>query len=225
MCHSNGRQTEKKTWSGRCFMIIFLATLFCVSAGSRAFAHGVTIFAWIDGDTIRTVSKFSGGKRVKNSTVIIFDTQGNQLLEGKTDENGEFSCTIPQKTGLKIILKSSMGHMAQWIIAAEEINQDSIAANESVSVPIVKAAEKTSSGDVVTETNKKSPNPAMLCLEPQEIRELIDESLDSKLTPILKMMAGSIDCGPKMTEIIGGIGYIVGLVGVALYFANRGRKE
>jgi hypothetical protein len=103
-------QGRKKLWSGSLFIMSILTALFVVFTDSRAFAHGVTIFAWVDGDIIRTISKFSGGKRVKNSDVKVFDTEGNQLLEGKTDENGEFSFTIPKKTDLR----SSLKH--QWDI-------------------------------------------------------------------------------------------------------------
>jgi nickel transport protein len=38
-------------------------------------------------------------------------------------------------------------------------------------------------------------------------------------------MANTYDRGPGLTEIMGGIGYIIGLVGLALYFSNRRRKE
>jgi len=33
-----------------------------------------------------------------------------------------------------------------------------------------------------------------------------------------------MECGPGITEIMGGIGYIIGLVGIALYFSNRKRN-
>lgn len=218
-------QEEKFLWSGRCLIIVILATLVFVFADSRAFAHKVTIFAWVDGDTVHTVSKFSGGKRAQNSEVIVLDTRGNQLLEGKTNENGEFSFKIPQKTDLKIVLKASMGHMAYWTVPAEEINQVPVSSKESGAVPMAQAAEKTSSAATGAKTGPKAPAPATHCLKSQVIKTIIDESLDRKLTPVMNMLASSIDHGPKMTEIIGGIGYIFGLVGVALYFANRRKKE
>jgi nickel transport protein len=59
----------------------------------------------------------------------------------------------------------------------------------------------------------------------EEIEDIIDASLDKKLAPIYDMMANTYDRGPGLTEIMGGIGYIIGLVGLALYFSNRRRKE
>jgi nickel transport protein len=39
------------------------------------------------------------------------------------------------------------------------------------------------------------------------------------------MLAESLDRGPTVSEVMGGIGYIFGLVGVALYFLNRGKRK
>jgi len=75
------------------FSLIILVILFDMPA----LAHKVSIFAWVEGDTVYTQSKFSKGKRVKNSSVIVFDSDGNKLLEGKTDDKGEFSFKIPKK--------------------------------------------------------------------------------------------------------------------------------
>jgi alpha-tubulin suppressor-like RCC1 family protein len=46
----------------------------------------------------------------------------------------------------------------------------------------------------------------------------MDAMLDAKLAPMKSMLAESQDPAPSMTEIIGGIGWIFGLVGVAAYF-------
>ena len=55
--------------------------------------------------------------------MVVYDNEGNQLLEGKTDEMGEFSFKVPRITDLKIVLKASMGHMGEWKIQAEEITE------------------------------------------------------------------------------------------------------
>ena len=48
--------------------------------------------------------------------------------------------------------------------------------------------------------------------------------MDKKLRPITEMLADSMNRSPGFTEIMGGIGYILGLVGIAFYFANRKKK-
>jgi nickel transport protein len=84
-------------------------------------AHGVNLFAWVKGDTIFVESKFSGGKKVNAGKIIVTDPQGNELVKGTTNGQGEFSFKIPKKTELKIALLAGTGHRAEWVIAVSEI--------------------------------------------------------------------------------------------------------
>jgi len=87
----------------------------------NAFAHRVTVFAWVEGDTVFVESKFPGGRKVSGGKIIVTDSKGVELLTGKTDDQGEFSFKIPQKTELKIILEAGMGHRAEWTIPVSEM--------------------------------------------------------------------------------------------------------
>lgn len=206
-----------------CSRIVYLlcAALWLVFSSVPALAHKVTIFAWVEGDTVHTQSKSSRGRRVKNSTVVVYDKEGNQLLEGKTDEQGEFSFKVPKKTDLRIALKASMGHMAEWTIPAEEITTVGDVFQSITTVGGIKPSVGEAVPSIDTKTGGDRHVPTAVGLSRQEVKALIDESLDRKLTPITNMLADSLDRGPKVSEVIGGIGYIFGLVGVALYFANR----
>ena len=84
-------------------------------------AHRVNLFARVEGDRIYVESKFSGGKHVNAARIIVTDDRGTELLSGTTDEKGEFSFKVPQKSDLKIILLAGTGHRAEWTIAASEI--------------------------------------------------------------------------------------------------------
>jgi nickel transport protein len=185
-----------------------------------ALAHKVTIFAWVEGDTVHTQSKFSGGKRAKNSTVVVYDMDGNQLLEGKTDENGEFSFKVPKRTGLKVALKASMGHLAEWTIPVEEIT--GVTDVSASAAPEIN--KDTPARDTAPLVGEQESSPTGIGLDREEVQALIDASLDKKLAPVLSMLADAAEPGPRLSEVLGGIGYIFGLVGVGLYFSSR-RKE
>ena len=203
------------------FSLIILVILFDMPA----FAHKVSIFAWVEGDTVYTQSKFSKGKRVKNSSVIVFDSDGNKLLEGKTDDNGEFSFTIPKQTALKVVLKASMGHMAEWKIPVEEINPEAVSNNSKPESDLKDSYETSSGSQTINSGTDLSVLSESHGISKQEIKKLIDESLDRKLSPIMNILADSYGGGPGLTEIIGGIGYIFGLVGVAMYFTSRRKRN
>jgi nickel transport protein len=65
-----------------------------------------------------------------------------------------------------------------------------------------------------------SPRSGTITLPRGELQALIEQSLDKKLAPILHRL-GNLDQGPSLSDIIGGIGYIIGLVGLAAYFNAR----
>ena len=195
---------EKRHNSTMYVLMLFFASILIISSNSPALAHKVTIFAWVEGDSVFIESKFVGGRKATGAQVLVFDREGNQLLEGKTNNKGEFSFKIPKLTDLRIVLNAGMGHKAEWRIPESEI--------------------KEAGGVSEEKRTGKSPQLIDAALSKQEIKELIEESLDRKLRPIMKMMAESKSEGPSITEILGGIGYIFGILGVALYFRNRGKK-
>jgi len=215
------RQDRHRSVAARWIISLLCVCLCVVFSLVPAFAHKVTIFAWVEGDTVHTQSKFSGGKRAQNSTVVVYDMDGNQLLEGKTDENGEFSFKVPKKTGLKVALKASMGHLAEWTIPAEEIT--GVADASANGAPEV--AADTDAQQAASLTDEQQTVPTGVGLSREEVQTLIDESLDRKLKPVVNMLADAVAPGPRLSDVIGGIGYIFGLVGVALYFSSRGKRK
>lgn len=186
-------------------MILLLLSIIVISDSLPALAHKVTIFAWVEGDTIFSVSKFSGGRRAKNAQVLVYDREGKQLLEGRTDDKGEFSFRIPKVTDLKIVLNAATGHRAEWTIPESEI------------VQAVGLLEKKGGGG--------SSQPVGVGLSKAEMRELIEDSLKKELRPIKMVLTELQSKGPSLTEVIGGIGYILGLMGVAIYFKYRRKNR
>lgn len=180
----------------------------CLVWAGPAMAHRVTIFAWVEGDKIFTESKFSGGKLVKGGEVIVYDLEGTQLLKGKTDDKGEFSFEIPKKISLKIVLIAGMGHRGEWTIPVSEL--------EDVAGPQTKitTSQKTAP--------KKTEKQAEICnVTLDDIRQVVEQSLDKRLKPVMKILVESRESHPTFRDIFGGIGYILGLVGVAAYFNYR----
>jgi nickel transport protein len=61
---------------------------------------------------------------------------------------------------------------------------------------------------------------AAVSLSADELQALIEASLDKKLAPILHRL-GDLAPGPSLSDILGGIGYIIGLVGLAAYLRSH----
>ena len=170
------------------------------------FAHKVNVFAYVEGEKIYTESYFNDGKKCINSKIEVFDNQGNKLLEGLTDKEGEFSFEVPSEDGnLKIVLTASMGHRAEYSISEDEIRGSVGLIKEKNEEPVSIVFPETSSVDL------------------KEIQSIIEDTLDKKLKPIMKEIKKSQEDKISPTEIIGGIGYIIGIFGIIAYFLSRKR--
>ena len=192
-------------------LIIGLSCFFVFA--SPVIAHRVTIFAWAEGDTVFTQSKFSGGKRVQNGKVEVFDSEGTLLLEGRTDANGEFSFNPPKITDLTIVLTAGMGHQNRWMLSATELGQDE---------PKPAAADPA----VLQTQPETAPLVAAPRLTAQAVETIVARQLDQKLKPLTRMIVAAQESGPKISDIFGGIGYIIGLVGLGSYVHYRkGRRR
>jgi len=190
------------------FMLFMMA---CVVWTDPAMAHRSTIFAWVEGDRVFTESKFSGGKRVREGDVIVYDSEGHQLLKGKTDDKGEFSFEVPAKTSLKIVLMAGMGHGGEWTIPVSEL--EGVAGAQVEITPSQNTARK------MTEKQRDVSH-----LSSNEIRLTVEEAVDKKLKPVMKILVEMRENRPTFRDIFGGIGYILGLLGVAAY-VNYRRKS
>jgi len=172
-------------------------------------AHKVSLFAWVENDTVYTLSKFSGGKKVSNGRLVVFDADGHKLLEGVTDDRGEFAFKVPQKSDLRLELIAGSGHKGYWRVPLEEITGR----------PVPGTPPKANS----SQANVKMANP-IGDRSPEHLEAAIEKLLDKKLKPVMKMLAESRQSGPSLTEILGGIGYTIGLVRIAAYFKSRQKK-
>ncbi len=181
-------------------------------APNAALAHKVTVFAWVEGHTVFTESKFSGGRVAKNARIEVYNMAGDKLLEGQTDDQGKFAFQPPQPEALRIVLLAGAGHRNEWRVAADEFGNGATAT--PTPTPVVAAAPEPQAA-VSTDTDRTT-----ISLSPDELQALVEQSLDKKLAPILHRL-GAVDTGPSLNDIIGGIGYILGLVGLAAYLQSR----
>jgi len=192
------------------YLILIFIFLIIIMINISAFAHKVNIFAYVEGGKIYTESYFSDGKKCIDSKIEVFDNQGNKLLEGLTDKEGMFSFEVPAEDAidgdLKLVLTASMGHRAEYVIRADELGNVSGLVEEKIEEPISAVSPEVSSFDL------------------KEIQSLIEDSLDEKLKPIMREMREikrSQEDRISPTEIIGGIGYIIGIFGIVAYFLSR----
>ena len=172
------------------------------------FAHKVRIFAWAEGNTIHTESKFSGGRPAQNANITVLNSStGDELLQGTTNQQGLFQFPAPDSSihEINIVINSGDGHKNNWLY---QLDQSTDIASEPAH----------SHDHPVTTTTDTSP---AINLTKEQFTEIINESLEKKLAPIRRQLAEESDQNPDLKDILGGIGYILGLAGIAAYMKSK----
>lgn len=223
------------------------ACLLCF-IGLPAHAHKVNVFAYVEGDKVVVEGYFSGNAKARDTTVQVLDETGKKLLEGKTDKKGIFSfklADLPQFTGgLKFVLDAEMGHKAEYVLAASEL--PAAGAREATASGQAPEQEAASQEKAAKQSHSKTqpvrepetsaaPSPpaaaAVSVVDQAVLTAALGAVLDKKLEPIVRMLGKQEKLlleekfgGPRVSDIVGGIGWIIGLAGIAAFFLSRNRS-
>lgn len=183
--------------------VLFISLCVLWPAGA-AHAHRVNVFAHVEGERAYAEGYFADGSPCQGCAVRVIDAHGGGVLvEGSTDGKGKFSFGLPAGLSLEIVIEASPGHTGRFVLDATT----AVAGG---------APGVARGGDDVEHT--EPPHTESLHRE-------IEEALDRKLAPVLSELRRLRQTSgrPGITEVIGGIGYIVGLMGLAAYLRYRKR--
>ena len=208
---------------------VILAAFIWATATS-ALAHRVNIFAWTEGNEIVAECGFNGGNKVKQGQVVVFDAAtGAKLLEGRTDDFGVYRFPVSAEGkahGVRIVIKAGEGHQNEWTVEAAElatIQPGTGAAPAASSAPASATAVAAAPAAQAPASPKTDKAPAQQAanISASELQNIVNTALDAKLGPIRKELAEMRVARPGFSEIFGGIGWLVGLAGIALYVKGR----
>ncbi len=194
-------------------LILPLLLIFLTSLSSQA--HKIRIFAWEENGTIKTETQFSGGRGAKNAAITVINKENNQeLLSGKTDNEGFFSFTIPKAAkenhyDLNIVVNSGDGHKNNWLLSAADYLQT----EKNAPVPPLPASPPQ---NLTTQ-----PESLAWAVSEEQLTRIIESTLERELAPIKRSLAKQQEQQPSLQDILGGIGYIFGLAGIAAYFKSK----
>lgn len=181
--------------------------LFGLLFSGSVLAHKVNMFANVEGDRVVVEGYFADGKKAKDATIQVFAPDGTKLLQGKADGEGIFSFDVPQVTDLRISLYAGLGHRAEYTVPAAELQG---------------AARSSGEGVAAGEGAPSSASSSAAAVDPVEIRAIVQQAVGEALTPVMRNIS-ELKEQKSFSDIVGGIGFIVGLLGIFFYL--KARKE
>lgn len=197
-------------------LLIVITTFFALITPT-AFAHKLNMFAYVEGNEIFVEGYFTDGKKAKNSEVTVFDASDSELLRGTSDDDGQFSFAIPQQSDMRITVNAGMGHQTEYSLLKDELQDepasDMIDATIAPTLP-AKAARTTAQPD-----GPLTPVTAV-SLDNSVLRSEVERAVGKAIKPLMRELS-TLRAEKSLADIIGGIGFIFGLLGIAMYFKAR----
>jgi nickel transport protein len=176
-----------------------------------AAAHRVNVYAYVADGMILGEGYFSNGNRAMDSQVEVRDADGKPVGQARTDDQGRFSLPLSDlqagaRPPLEVVLRAGEGHQATFALKAAGPASPAGEGGEPAAAPAAVQAATAPVG-----------------LSGPEVERIVGTAVAQGLAPLSAQVAQLAERQDKVAfrDIIGGLGWIAGLFGVAAYLAGR----
>lgn len=182
--------------------------------------HSLKVWARAEqGAVIRGRVYFPGGGRAAGVAVRVLGPDGRQVAETMSDDAGEFAYIAQVRGDHTFVAQTGDGHRAEFTVSASALPTDLPELQGS-------AADGT---QAVRQQTEARPDVDMATVEPAatnaaEIERLVDRAV-SRQVGELAAQVEAYESRRRVSDIIGGIGYIIGLAGLVLWMKSRSRGK
>lgn len=186
--------------------LLFVAALLCCQP---LMAHKLKVFAMTEGETIQGQAYFVGGAAASGAVIRIKDGEGKELELLKPDAEGRFEYRIESVMDYEVVADTLDGHQASWSLKATEFSPGLAAISVSPAAP-------SESGAGVPDVDSAQTGEGVITQE-------ACKSAMSRQTASLSDALRACEERQRLRDILGGLGYIVGLAGMGLWWSSRRR--
>lgn len=191
----------------------------CLALPSAAEAHKFLVTAWTEGDVLLVESAFGDGSTGAGAEVTVKDlASGQVLMQGVADKDGMLSLPLTKtvrKAGndLQVTADGGQGHLATCSVPADEFTLPNSASTQPGATTPHDKIRLDDAGDSRMDAD----------LLKQLVRQEIGAVVQEQLQPLRRELRALQKQGPSVADIVGGIGWILGLAGVAVLVRRPSR--
>ncbi len=184
--------------------------LLLLSMSGTVLAHKLQVFASADGARIEGSAYFGGGGAAPGAQISILDADGKTLAEPVPDAQGRFSFQAQAPVDHVVVARTGDGHKAEWRVTASEL----AAGFPGSAVPAARVPA-LSPGSMPTPAAVEAsarPDPTLVAS--------IEQAVSRQVAPLRQELMAAQDQA-RLRDILGGIGYILGIAGLAAWWRAR----
>ncbi|KFZ36740.1 hypothetical protein HR45_14915 [Shewanella mangrovi] len=209
-----------------CNVLLALVLSLC---SLQASAHLLKVFAWMEGSQIVGNAYFAGGISAAGAKIVVYDNNKRPLAQISPKADGSFRITVPVSAGYDIEANTGDGHVAHWQIPASEVitapaeaaSQPKQASQDIQTAPVTQIENQDSAIHFNILANSDSANTATAnTVSSNELNHMIQTAIAKEVGP-LRMALQQSDARAKLSDIIGGLGFIFGIAGMAMWWRSR----
>ncbi len=184
---------------------VLVGLLACASSAS---GHGFSITAAARGKTIHGEVRYQGGIAAPDVSIEATDPDGTRLGQTTTDDDGRFTLPVAYRCEHRLRATTSDGHQQTCVVPVEDLPDDLPApgAKPEVSRPKPSAAHTHDHGHAE-----------------ETVDEQIADAVGKQLAPLHREIA-ELKTRLRFQDILGAVGYILGLMGISFYFLGTRKK-
>lgn len=192
-------------------MRLFLSLFLLTTISLNSIAHNVVGGVYVSGFDIEGEAGFSNGAMAHAGTVVkVFDQSGTPLGEVETDEEGFFVFTASKRITHVFKLNMGSGHVLNMLLPAEELPE---------SLGIVSASDSRTGSNITSENSIIDTQQSATAITSL----MIEKAISKQIKPLRKEIQ-ALKEKSGFRDIIGGIGYIFGLLGLVAFMRERKLK-
>lgn len=181
------------------------------SVASPALAHKLKIFATAVGERIEGTVYFVGGGPARGARIVVESMEGERIEALETDDAGAFAFTAKVRADHVIKTDSGDGHATRTVIPASVLPP---------TLPLPASGPGTTAPEARQAT---APAPAAQGAAPADIDALqtaVARALAKQLQP-LQAQLNAFEDQVRLRDVLGGLGYILGLAGLFAWMRAR----
>ena len=171
-------------------------------------AHGINLFATVEGATIQGTLRYADGSPATTAPVTAFAPDGSKIAEAVTDETGRFSLQARVRCRYRLVGDAGQGHRGLFTIAEKELPESLPAPGEeapSAPTPAVDTPPASSAG---------------LQTLPADFDERVGAAVARQVSSLREQLDG-YENRIRIRDVMGGIGYLFGLFGIIVLLKHR----
>jgi len=198
---------------------------------ATAWAHKMYLHAEAVGQKVQGRAYFRGGAPAQQAKLEVFLPDGRKLLQTKTDANGEFWFQAPARCDYRLVVDTGDGHGAEYTLPAADLPESLPPLEKATRPPAEKAQnppdEKSPSAaeerPTPTDSGQASPQEKNRAGSPDPLPEWIEQAVHRQVAPLARKIE-QMEQRIRWSDVLGGIGYIIGLTGMGFYLLGMRRS-